>query len=550
MSPVVVHGPTFLKEVSIPRWEHQSLSVVLTASQYEQFWENPFGTPVMWLGLLYTMMCLATQFQQLSGDEPGEHPKPFRSPQDPHCLVQAYQEKVVQCLILGKYTKSVSYTIETLILYFTIEHFQCKDTQIGPWIILGIIVRIAMRLGYHRDASHFPRISPFHAEMRRRAWAMIVQLDLITSSQIGLPRMVQEWQSDTAEPHNLLDDDFDEDMVNLPTPRPNTDLTPIVYVVTKNRLMSVFGMISDLTTSTQPSLYTEVMRLDRILHEARSAIPPGLQLRPMTKSITDHPDVVMRRIYLALIFHKAQCVLHGKYLVSARSNSQYIYSRQSCIEAALKILEHQSTLHQETQPGGQLHRDRWKVSSLVNHDFLLAVTILCLDLDHDIAETSLSQLSERTVDIWRRDTITCALRESYRIWLQSSGSSREAQKAAEALKIVLEKVGGTGISRLADNGEMSSKFSVMSDDAITVPADTLESTQALSTTVASESLGASNHPSSYGSSLMTLMSDQPSTSILSGTSIPALLGFDEVSGLPNGFDWVRYYLAVSILRES
>lgn len=45
--------------------------------------------------------------------------------------------------------------------------------------------------------------------MQQRSWAMIVQLDLITSSQIRLPRMMKDWQSDTAEPRNLLDGDFD-----------------------------------------------------------------------------------------------------------------------------------------------------------------------------------------------------------------------------------------------------------------------------------------------------------------------------------------------------
>jgi Fungal specific transcription factor domain len=63
-----------------------------------------------------------------------------------------------------------------------------------------MIVRTALRMGYHRDARHSARISPFHGEMRRRAWAVIFGLDIIVSSQIGLPRMIKERQSDTAEP--------------------------------------------------------------------------------------------------------------------------------------------------------------------------------------------------------------------------------------------------------------------------------------------------------------------------------------------------------------
>lgn len=97
---------------------------------------------------------------------------------------------------------------------------------------------------------------------------MIVQLDLITSSQIRLPRMMKDWQSDTAEPRNLLDGDFDVDVTELPDSRPGIDLIPLVYFITKNNFLSVFGMISDLTTSTKPSPHDEVMKLDQLLREA------------------------------------------------------------------------------------------------------------------------------------------------------------------------------------------------------------------------------------------------------------------------------------------
>ena len=300
-------------------------------------------------------------------------------------------------------------------------------------------MRIAMRMGYHRDASHYPRISPFQGEMRRSSWAMIVQLDLITF-QIGLPRMMKDWKSDTAEPRNLLDDDFDEDMTELPASRPDTDLTTLVYFVTKNKFLSVFGMISDLTTSTKPSPHTKVMKLDQLLQEARRAIPPGLQLRPMTKSITDSSDLVIKCIYLALLFHKAQCALHRKYLIPTCSNTQYAYSRQLCIETALQILQHQSTRNEETQPDGQLYRDRRKISSLVNHDILLAATILCLDLDSSMTAGSSAHPHGEAVDSTRDGKVMQAPHESCRIWLQSSSSSREAQKAAETLKIVLGKI--------------------------------------------------------------------------------------------------------------
>ena len=362
--------------------------------------------------------------------------------------------------------------------------------------------------------------------------------------------MIKDGQSDTAEPHNLLDDDFDKDMVNLPPPRPSTDLTPMVCVVTKNRISSVFGMIADLTASIRPSSYAEVMKLDKILHETRLAIPPGLQLRPMTQSITDYPDVVMRRIYLALMFHKAQCILHRKYLIPARTNRQYVCSRRSCITAALQILQHQSTLNQETQPGGQLYRDRWKVSSLVNHDFLLAATILCLDLDHTIGAGPSSQHNEDAIVEEGADHVAPALHESYKIWLKSSTSSREAQKATEVLKIMLGKFKGFTMRGNTVNRYENSVSPFVNNDlpvSITGKPECGQIYPYLLTSIelASDSVLTINSHFHYPSSFATHTNEQALTPVQYNTPIPSSKGFGDTSifaDMVDGFDWVRRFL--------
>ncbi|KAL8722749.1 MAG: hypothetical protein Q9225_000810 [Loekoesia sp. 1 TL-2023] len=493
MAPVVVHGPSFLKE-------------------YEKFWKNPSATSVMGVGLLFAIMCLAMQFQSHRVDEchvMGPHPQ---SGQDNQHLVRLYQEKTAQCLVLGKYTKCVPYTIQTLILYFTTEHFQSEDTQLGNWILLGVIVRIAMRMGYHCDAGHSSQITPFQGEMRRRAWAILVQLDLVTSSQIGLPRMIKEAESDTAEPRNLFDKDFDDDTVVLPISRPETDLTPMLYVIVKNRIMSVLGRISDLNISTRPTSYAEVIELDTVIHKVRNAVPPSLQTQPTTKSLLDNPEVVMQRAYIALLLFKVQCILHHQYLVPAHSDSQYNYSRQSCIDAALQMLQLQSTLNQETQPGGRLYQYKWRVSSLVNHDFFLAATVLCLELDRDILVGSPHQSNDSATEVARRTTIMQALHESYRIWLQSSRSSWEAQKAAQALEIMLGK------EKRAKAPERNRNSCGLSKSAI-------ENLQLQSLSSHSDPESVSDQLSQHHINPIALMSQHSSTLIQSHVPVPSSVGF-------------------------
>ncbi|PVH70209.1 hypothetical protein DL98DRAFT_661284 [Cadophora sp. DSE1049] len=418
MAPVVVHGPTFLDE-------------------YELFWMDPSEASVIWLGLLFSMMCIAAQFQRLCGDESMVVSQPQQGSQNLKLEEKLYREKTVQCLVLGNYTTCFPHTLETLILYFTGELFRCEDTQTGTWILLGVIVRLAMRRGYHRDPKHSPQITLFHGEMQRRIWATIVQLDLVISSQIGLPRMIKDGEYDTAEPRNLLDNDFGKGTTDFGPPRADADLSPLVNCNTKNKVLAAFGAIVDQNASTQPCSYNRILQLDQKLREAHAVIPSGLRMRPLAKSVTDQPHVIIWRIYLDLIFHQARCVLHRKYLLLSSSNPQYFYSRQSCIEAALQILHHQSTLNQETQPGGRLCNDRWRLSSLINHDFLLAATILCLALDSGLTTENEQNGSDQSS---QRDQIIIALTESYAIFMDTRKSSREAQKVAQAINIILQKV--------------------------------------------------------------------------------------------------------------
>ena len=102
-------------------------------------------------------------------------------------------------------------------------------------------------------------------------------------------------------------------------------------------------MILDTITATKSVTHAEVMRLDSLsprdcrCHFHHRCVHD--QLRTQSPTIT---TIIMRRIYLAMLVRKAQCVLHYRYLIAGRSYSSYVYSRQSCIDAAIDILQYQS----------------------------------------------------------------------------------------------------------------------------------------------------------------------------------------------------------------
>ncbi|KAE8167967.1 hypothetical protein BDV40DRAFT_130824 [Aspergillus tamarii] len=414
LAPSCIHSGQFLRE-------------------YEKFWENPSQTGVMWLGLLFSMICLAVLASSATGSSA---PTGNRNP-----LVDTYREKIVQCLLLGEYTKSGRYTFETLYHYLTIEYSIRKDADRDIWILSGISVNIALRMGYHRDPSHLPGISPFAGEMRRRAWATILQGDILISTQMGMPRMIKDWQCDTVEPRNLNDSDFDEDCTELPPSRPETEITTVSHLIARRRIFIALGAIVDSTASVRPVAYDEVMRLDRVLHDAEATIPPYLRMKPMAVAVTDPPQVILHRLFLRLMFHKGQIMLHCKYLnpdlvQSLDRRALYSYSRSSCIEAALGILEIQRIFDEETNPDGQLYTMRWRESSFMKHEFLTATMLLCF-LARQRQDSSVPPTEACS---W--DQIMEALTLAHKIWTRSSSSSMEAKTAADTLNIVLVTLSG------------------------------------------------------------------------------------------------------------
>jgi hypothetical protein len=365
-------------------------------------------------------MCLSTQYQQLTED-----------PAEPESLmrVHMFRERTVHCLVLGHFTKGGPHVLETLIIHCTSEIFMYKDAEIGLWLLLGMLVQLALSLGYHRDPQNFSHISPFAGEMRRRVWAAIVQMDLRLSSQMGLPRLLKSKQCDTAEPRNLLDSDFDETSVELPPSRPETEVTPVLYGLAKIRIDSIGVLISDLVADTREHSLPEIMHLDEKLHEAEASLPPIFRWQPLSQSLMVPPQIVLHRLALQLAVQKLVISLHRRYLSAAcATDERYEYSRKACVQAAVKILEFQQMVHEETQPEGLLYPVRWLRSSLLQSIFLLGMSVLCYYI----------QLMKSATNVPPdRDKILKLLRNTYPIWLRSSTVSQDARKAVEHLSLVL-----------------------------------------------------------------------------------------------------------------
>ncbi|KAK0369340.1 fungal specific transcription factor domain-containing protein [Colletotrichum limetticola] len=417
----IIHAPTFQQ-------------------QLRAHWQDPSKTPIMWLGLLYSILCLAMLSYHKVGDEPPEWKGRTLD------LASEYRLRTVQCLIAADYTKPVEYTVETMLLYVFGEYSSRWDADLGLWLIVSLLTRVAFRMGYHRDAKWFPTITPFQAEMRRRTWALVRMADVVFSHQVSLPSMIYGHDCDTQLPNNIFDEEFGPNTKVLPPSRPKTEPTPIAYMIAKSKLCNEMGDILQATNRVGRQLpYDEILRFDARLREINDEIPPHLKVAALEGS-HDPVTLIIARFNINVLYLKILCLLHKKYVPRARTNPRYAYSRRSAVEAALETLRHLVTLDRESQPSGRLRSLRWFVNSIATKDFLLPAMLVALDLHHDrVAETSDDRRASESAMFWtpeQRMEMLSNLERTKEIWQGLADGSMEAFKASKVLDIILEKIKG------------------------------------------------------------------------------------------------------------
>jgi hypothetical protein len=93
--------------------------------------------------------------------------------------------------------------MQALVLFFLpFRYFYNPHTY---WILTGVAVRIAQRMGLHRDGEKLG-LPPFDVQMRRRLFYQLLPLDGIASQMSGTGIAIMLDNCDTQQPLNINDD--------------------------------------------------------------------------------------------------------------------------------------------------------------------------------------------------------------------------------------------------------------------------------------------------------------------------------------------------------
>ncbi|EXL55784.1 hypothetical protein FOCG_06326 [Fusarium oxysporum f. sp. radicis-lycopersici 26381] len=328
--------------------------------QYETFWNDPAAASPLWISILFSMLFMAANISRTSRENevPGH----------------GFTIAAAQCLALGKYFRPKPFCFEALLLYLQSRFVTCLEISPDMGSLLSMLAHIATVSGYHRERS-VPSLSPFAAEMRRRAWSMFLQLDLLVSFHLGVPSRIVLSVSNTRAPSNLLDSDFDEDSTQLPASRPNTEVTGVTFCILKHGFMTIFDKIFQhvLTDRLHEAKDSEIDALDTELKGLYKALPEIYQPRPIENCIIDHPQLIVARLCISFVYYKCLCVLHRPHVTRHRDKSV-----RECYAASSALVSDLLRVYEECKPGGQLDTEEWLMKSITWHDFLLGVTTLCL----------------------------------------------------------------------------------------------------------------------------------------------------------------------------
>ena len=314
----VLHVPTFQQE-------------------YTQFWNNPQGASEFFVIKLLLTMAIGTSFYQ--GPDNADY-----SLRDSASLWITASQKWLSAPFGKRRLNLSGVQIYCLILLARQTNAAGSDLT---WITAGSLVRTAMTIGLHRDPSHFPNMSAFHGEQRRRLWVTVLEIVVQSSLDSGMPPLISCEDFDCTPPSNIDDAQISDVVQTLPPSQP-------VDIFTQNSTQCALMRSLPLRLKVVKTLngirsglsYEDTHRLGTELTDAcRSNSHLFKSFRDSRSSISQVKPTAFQIKLLDLLVRRFLLSLHAPFAQRAHDNIIYYFSRHLCLETSLLLLSHLSPPH-------------------------------------------------------------------------------------------------------------------------------------------------------------------------------------------------------------
>ncbi|KAJ5121954.1 hypothetical protein N7526_008891 [Penicillium atrosanguineum] len=274
--------------------------------QYEVFWdtsdpESSTPSASSFVPLLMSILTVAACFE--SPPPASEHSASLDDlKQNAPRLIQNWLKQLPR----KKTVELFSLQVQTLHLLSSQLRLVSVEEQ---WKTSGALVRSAMTMGLHVNLSKATNLSFYQAEVRRRLWITIVEVDLQASIASGMPVMTPDLVLGPLTPNNLDDGDFDESTPDLPQCKPLDEETDSSSQIALANSLSqrIRVMKTAQHTNARDSLEERIKlgrELEQILHSTPSYLRPDPELG------SHDPSFVLQSVILDLYLRRPLLCLY------------------------------------------------------------------------------------------------------------------------------------------------------------------------------------------------------------------------------------------------
>ncbi|KAF4125401.1 Fungal trans [Geosmithia morbida] len=281
----------------------------------------------------------------------------------------------------------------------TLARSVCGVDQDLAWITAGDLIRKAICMGLHRDPRHLGIKTRHRAEMRRRLWATIVELNLQSAFDAGGPPLMGGLDNDVQLPGNFDDEELsdqvpDDEESRVDSRRRSGDggskdhgahgstsgvrvtqmSVPLQLLESLPLRLRLLQHVNDFRADDS---YDETLRFNseltracrrisrcmvELLHASSSASAATSSTSPSSISLSSSPSSPshpVREFHTAvaeLLVYRCFHTLHQPIIVRSLEDPKFHFSRKMHLDGALKMMHlcRLSGPRREEGPGGQV----------------------------------------------------------------------------------------------------------------------------------------------------------------------------------------------------
>ncbi|KAK4154716.1 fungal-specific transcription factor domain-containing protein [Chaetomidium leptoderma] len=260
-------------------------------------------------------------------------------------LIQKYRFAVEQALAKAEFITKPDFTVVQAFMLFLVLVRRHDDTRFA-WTLTGLLIRLSQALGLHRDGTHFPNLTPFQVEMRRRLFWAVCVLDLRSAEDQGTDLNIVAGTFDTQVPLNINDSDISPEIECLPEPREGT--TDMAFSLIRYEICALSRRLHTVSSDLSPACAGDVAKSLEEREALLTEVHHGIEQR--LRKDNSNPIFWAASTVTRIIVAKMTLIIYQPVLFPGPGNdvlSEEVRAR--LLNAALDVFEYSHVLNADSR---------------------------------------------------------------------------------------------------------------------------------------------------------------------------------------------------------